>query len=82
VLATAELGHWLAWSREPLPVRRPHRACITGISGRPHEPAKGGNRMARYMVEQTFPDGVNVPVNGEGEKVLGRAGQDRLASAL
>ena len=26
-------------------------------------------RMARYMVERTFPDGLNVPVNGEGEKV-------------
>jgi hypothetical protein len=25
--------------------------------------------MARYMVERTFPDGLNVAVDGEGEKV-------------
>jgi Protein of unknown function (DUF4242) len=25
--------------------------------------------MARYVVERTFPDGLSVPVNGEGEKV-------------
>ena len=25
--------------------------------------------MARYMVERTFADGLNVPVDGEGEKV-------------
>jgi Protein of unknown function (DUF4242) len=25
--------------------------------------------MARYMVERTFPGGLNVPVNGAGEKV-------------
>ena len=25
--------------------------------------------MARYMVERTFSDGLNVPVNGEGESV-------------
>ena len=25
--------------------------------------------MARYMVERTFSDGLNIPINGEGEKV-------------
>ena len=25
--------------------------------------------MARYLVERTFSDGLNIPVNGEGEKV-------------
>jgi Protein of unknown function (DUF4242) len=25
--------------------------------------------MAGYMVERTFPDGLKIPVNGEGEKV-------------
>jgi Protein of unknown function (DUF4242) len=25
--------------------------------------------MARYMVERTFPDGLNIPVAAEGEKV-------------
>jgi hypothetical protein len=25
--------------------------------------------MARYMVERTFPDGLSIPLNAEGEKV-------------
>jgi Protein of unknown function (DUF4242) len=25
--------------------------------------------MGRYMVQRTFPDGLNIPVNGDGEKV-------------
>ena len=28
--------------------------------------------MPRYMVERTFPDGLNVPVNAEGADALGK----------
>lgn len=27
--------------------------------------------MARYMVERTFPDGLRIPVNADGEKACG-----------
>lgn len=38
--------------------------------------------MPRYMVERTFPDGLNVPVNSTGAEALGKVVETNSASGV
>jgi hypothetical protein len=48
--------------------------CIFGtsrtVASKPERPAGTGDKMPRYLVERSFPDGLDIPINDNGRTTV------------